>query len=116
GREAMKTAEFTIRAFNPRRPRELLFRYLEKGLVGVAHPPKENGGSITVRLEPGATVTGRLVDADGKPRPGVEMKVRFRPKASLDRDTFHHQTVLTYRDGRFRIGALLPGYEYQLSD
>jgi RNA polymerase sigma factor (sigma-70 family) len=115
-REAMKTAEFTVRAFNPRRPRDLLFRHLEKGLIGVAQPPKENGGAITARMEPGAAVSGRLVDTEGRPRPGVELKVRFRPKPSLDWDTFHRQPVQTDREGQFRIGALLPGYEYQLSD
>ena len=83
-REAMKTAEFTVRGFNPRRPRDVLFQHPEKGLVGVAQPPKENGGSVTVRMEPGATVTGRLVDADGQPRAGVELEVSFRPKERPD--------------------------------
>src|SRR5262249_21955369 len=78
--EPMKTAEFTVQAFNPRRPRDVFFRHAEKGLVGVAQPLKESGGSVTVRMEAGATATGRLVDADGKPRAGVELGVRFRHK------------------------------------
>src|SRR5262249_15894256 len=59
-RERMKTAEFTVRHFNPRRPRPVFFRHPEKGLIGVVTPPKENGGSVVVRMEPGATVTGRI--------------------------------------------------------
>ncbi len=51
--EGMKTAEFAVRGFNPHRPREILFQHPEKGLVGIAQPPKENGGSVTVRMEPG---------------------------------------------------------------
>src|SRR5207245_2953894 len=82
--EALPTAEFTVRAFNPRRPREILFQHLEKGLVGVAQPPKENGSSVTVRIEPGATVTGRLLDADGKPRAGVELAV---PPGTMDAES-----------------------------
>src|SRR5262249_35116500 len=74
-RDPLRTAEFTVLAFNPRRPRDVFFQHLEKGLVGVAQPPKEDGGSVTVRLEPGAAVTGRLVDADGKPRAGIEVAV-----------------------------------------
>ena len=56
--ERMTTAEFAG-GFNPRRPHAILFQHPEKGLVGAAQPPKENGGSVTVRLEPGAAVTGR---------------------------------------------------------
>src|SRR5262249_18619939 len=55
-------AEFTVRGFNPRLPRDIFFQHLEKGLIGIAQPPKKNGDAITVRMEPGATVMGRLVD------------------------------------------------------
>jgi hypothetical protein len=108
-REGMKTAAFTVRGFSPRRSWDVLFRHPEKGLVGVARPPKENGGSVTVRLEPGAAVTGRLVDAAGQPRAGVELVVLCRLKEDL-----HWEPVQTDRQGRFRIQALLPGYEFRL--
>jgi protocatechuate 3,4-dioxygenase beta subunit len=114
-REARKTAEFTVRAFNPRRPREVFFQHPEMGLVGVVQPPKENGGTVAVRMEPGAAVTGRLVDADGSPRAGVELELTFRTKEGGE--AFGSpQRVMTDREGRFRVGALLPKYEYHLSD
>ena len=109
------TASFTVQAFNPRRPRDVLFQHLEKGLTGVAHPPKENGGSVTVRLEPGATVTGRLVDTDGKPRAGVELEVAFRPKGEARWNDYSPRRVKTDRDGGLRLEALLPGYEFRLN-
>jgi protocatechuate 3,4-dioxygenase beta subunit len=115
GREGMRTAEFTG-WFNPRRPREFLLRHPEKGLVGVAQPPKENGSSVMVRLEPGAAVTGRLVDADGRPRAGVELEVRFRPKGWGGWVDYLPGSIRTDREGRFRVAALLPGYEFRLSD
>jgi hypothetical protein len=114
--ERMKTAEFTVQQFNPRRPRPVFFRHPETGLVGVVHPPKENGGTVTVRTEPGAAVTGRLVDADGTPRAGVELRVSFHPK-----DEPHwnecplHDSIKTDQGGRFRIDALVPGLDYYLS-
>src|SRR5262249_4382513 len=40
-REGMRSADFTVRDFNPRRPRDILFRHPEKGLIGVAQAPKE---------------------------------------------------------------------------
>jgi hypothetical protein len=85
------------------------------GLVGVVEPPKEDGGSVTVRMEPGAAVAGRLVDADGRPRAGVELELTLRTKNGGEASGFP-QRVQTDRQGRFRVGALPPGYEYQLSD
>jgi 5-hydroxyisourate hydrolase-like protein (transthyretin family) len=117
--EALKTAEFTVQAFNPRRPRDVFFRHAEKGLVGVVRPPKESGGSVTVRLGPGATVTGRLVDAGGKPRAGVELGLWFRHKGEsvyFSESDYLPEPVKTDAEGKFRVGALLPGYEYQFSD
>jgi RNA polymerase sigma factor (sigma-70 family) len=114
--EGMKTAEFTVRQFNPRRPRPVFFRLPEKGLIGVAHPPEENGGSVTVRMAPGAAVTGRLVDGDGTPRAGVEMHVSFRPKEEPHwNECGLHEPIKTDREGRFRIDALPPGFDYYLS-
>jgi hypothetical protein len=114
--EARKTAEFTVRSFNPRRPREVFFQHAEMGLVGVVQPPSENGGAVTVRMEPGAAVTGRLVDADGRPRAGVELELIVRTAKDGGEAFGSPQPVQTDPDGRFRIGALLPTYEYQLSD
>jgi hypothetical protein len=107
--------EFTVRAFNPRRPRAVFFQHPETGLVGVVQPPQDNGGAVTVRLGPGAAVTGRLVDADGRPRAGVELELTFRTKEGGEASG-SAQRIVTDREGRFRVGALLPRYEYELSD
>jgi RNA polymerase sigma factor (sigma-70 family) len=115
-REPLKTAEFTVRSFHPKSPRAVLFVHTEKGLVGLARPPKGPSQPVTVRLEPGAALTGRLVDADGKPRAGVELGVEFRPQPGRDWDSYRPEHATTDRDGRFRLGPLLPGREFRLSD
>jgi protocatechuate 3,4-dioxygenase beta subunit len=112
-REATKTAEFT-EWFHPSGPREILYQHLENGLVGVAQPPKENGGSVRVRMEPGAAVTGRLVGADGRPLPDVAVEVRFHPKGWGSWFDYFPEPIKTDREGRFRIDTLLPGYEFRL--
>jgi hypothetical protein len=109
-------AEFTVQAFNPRRPRDLFFQHVGLGLVGVAQPPKEIGGTITVRMQPGAVVTGRLIDADGKSRAGAELELWFRMKEEQGYSRFLPERIKTDREGRFRIAALLPKYQYRLSD
>ena len=115
-RERMKTPEFTVEAFHPRHRRDVLFQYPETGLIGIAEPPKENGGTITVRMIPGATVRGRLVDADGKPRAGVELETRFRRKGESYWAEFSEEHVKTDQEGRFQIESLIPGFEFQLRD
>jgi RNA polymerase sigma factor (sigma-70 family) len=115
-RDEMKGPDFKAWAFNPRRPRELFFQHREKGLVGTAPPPKADGGSVTVRLQPGATVTGRLLDADGQPRAGVELQVLFRGKGHEGWHGYSPERLKTDREGRFRLAALLPGCAFLLSD
>jgi RNA polymerase sigma factor (sigma-70 family) len=115
-RYQIKDSEFTVRAFNPHRPRDILFTHPEKGLVGVARPPKEKGASVTVRMQPGATITGRLVDADGQPRAGVELHLTFRPKESKLSHQYFTKQIQSDKEGHFRIAPLLPGYEFSLSD
>jgi hypothetical protein len=114
-RKAMKTAEFTIRGFDPHQPRPVFFQHLEKELVGVAQSPKRNGDSITVRMMPGATVTGRLVDADGQPRGGVILNLSFRTRERSAWSAYFPKGTLTDREGRFRLRSLVPGHEYRLS-
>ncbi len=113
--EAMKTTEFTG-WFNPRQPRDIFFQHREKGLIGVARPPKENGGSVTLRMGAGAAVAGRLVDADGKPRAGVELEVSFRAKGWRYWLDYPPDHIRTDREGRFRLEALLTDHEFRLSD
>jgi hypothetical protein len=112
--EPLKTPEFTA-GFSPRHPHDVLLQHRERGLVGVARPPKENGGSVTVRMEPGAAVTGRLVDAGGRPQAGVELDLALRPKGWGGWHDYSPERIKTDRQGRFRIAALLPGYEFRLT-
>jgi hypothetical protein len=113
--EQMKTAEFTG-WFNPRHPHEVIFLHPDTSLIGVAQPPKDDGGSVTVRLEPSAAVTGRLVDSRGKPRLGVELAVTFLPKGWGSWIHYSPGPIKTDREGRFHIEALLPGRAFRLSD
>jgi RNA polymerase sigma factor (sigma-70 family) len=114
-RPGLKTAEFTVSAFNPRRPRPVLFRHVEKGLVGVFQPPKDASKPVTVRLQPGATVTGRLIDVFGRPRANVEMNVTMHANGNSIGYSLPNK-VKTDGAGRFRIETLLPGYEFELYD
>ncbi len=113
--EGMKSAEFEVREFNPRRSRELLFQHLEKSLIGIAPRPEYDGDTIAVLMQPGAVVTGRLFDANGQPKAGVELTVGFRSRERPVWQSYSPDRIKTDRQGRFRVEALLPDNEYRLS-
>jgi hypothetical protein len=115
-REKTELAEFTVAAFNPRQPRDLFLTHRSKGLVAVVLPPKSKGGSVTAQMEPGAVVTGRLVDANGQPRADVELSVSVRLRQGLGRWRYSSEPIKTDQTGRFRIDTLVPGCMFILSD
>jgi RNA polymerase sigma factor (sigma-70 family) len=115
--EVLPTAEFTVEGFNPKEPRDLLFQHPKLRMIGIGHPPAKQGESITVKLEPGAVVTGRLVDADGQPVAGDEMSLFRHNEGGLmhpDQLGYFRETIQTDAQGRFRIDALVPGFRYIL--
>ena len=116
--EPMTSPDFTVLAFNPRRPRDVYFQHLEKGLVGVMQPPQQNGGLGHRSNGAGATIIGRLVNADGTPQADVELDLRCRQMMNatyFDWSEYFPAHIRTTKDGQFRIEALLPGYEFRLS-
>jgi len=112
--EASKTAEFTVPQFNPNQPRNLLFLHLEKRLFGVAETPKQKGQTLRVQMEPAATVTGRLIDAEGRPRAGVALEVWFSPRGEEHGGRYPTEPFHTDAQGRFRIEPLVPGCKFGL--
>jgi hypothetical protein len=96
----MEAAEFTAAKFNPKRPRDILFQHAEEGLIGILQPPAENGGAVTVRMRPGASVTGRLLDAAGRPRADIRVKTVGPDQASA---LLAGLLAQQHRDGQGRL-------------
>lgn len=113
--EAMMSAEFAG-GYNPKRSYDIVVAHPESGLVGTAQPPKQNGGAVVMKLQPGAFATGRLVGVDGKPRARAEVILNFRTKGWRAWRNYLPLHVKTDADGRFRIEALAPDLEYRLKD
>ncbi len=68
---------------------------------------------VRLVLQPTGSVTGRLVNEDGRPRPGVELRLH---QSFLSRGTgngtLRFGPLTTGRDGRFRMENLVPGVSY----
>ena len=99
---------------DPKRPRPLVFRHDEKKLAAVVIARGDEGGPLTVRLQPAATITGRLRDDDGTPRRGVRINVNYAKGQFGPGYYFPFLNASLAGDGRFRIDGLIPGVAYDL--
>jgi protocatechuate 3,4-dioxygenase beta subunit len=109
--ETLETAAFTVRGLDRRRSRTVLFIHDEKDLAGGVVLRGDEKGPLTVKLQRHGDVTGRIVDANGKPVAKVQLGcrlkgVRFSPPKLGG--------AITDNDGRFRVKGLIPGLENEL--
>jgi RNA polymerase sigma factor (sigma-70 family) len=104
-RGLMKSAEFTVGRFNRKKPRWVGFIHTERNLVGVLEAPAT--GTAVVRMQQGATVTGRLVNEKGQPRAGVRMVWEFEPTGFVP--SFTERMMKTDANGVFRYTSLFTG-------
>src|SRR5439155_4702649 len=63
--DALKTADFTAYGLKTSEPRKLMFIHEGLKLAGSRVVRGDEQGPILVKLEPWATITGRLITADG---------------------------------------------------
>src|SRR5262249_14410849 len=74
--EPLKGAEFTVKGLKPGESQRVLFLHKEKGLAGTLLIGSDERGPVTVNLQPWGVVSGRLLNAEGKPRRDVQMESR----------------------------------------
>jgi hypothetical protein len=111
----LPTASFRLTAVDPRGRRSMVFLHPDKRLVKAVELEGSAPDPITVRLEPAGAVTGRLVDEDGQPRPGVDLGIYFVRK-DTDYVALHiPEQIKTDSEGRFRVEGLAPGVVYQIN-
>ncbi len=110
--------------------RTLIAVHRERGLIGAVQASAADEGALRLQLAPAATITGRLVDVDGIPRPRVELDVYGTPRdvklvrtmpsvavviGMLGVDWFHGHKLRTDEEGRFRLAPLVPGWTYSIA-
>ncbi|MBI1914174.1 MAG: sigma-70 family RNA polymerase sigma factor [Planctomycetes bacterium] len=106
--EPLKDDTFAVRSFNPRRPRNLVFTHAARKLGAFVTVAGERKDPLVVKLEPLGSITGCILDEDGKPVAGMTVR--------LDCEHLFYEAgprVKTDRDGRFRIDGLVAGQRYQ---
>jgi RNA polymerase sigma factor (sigma-70 family) len=112
---AEPTAEpgvFSVSKLNPLRPSRITFRHDGSKLVGFLMARGDEEAPYSVRLQPWATITGRLVDAEGRPRRIVQLMTIWEAVRSDPALGILPGGIKTDDDGRFRFERLVPGQLY----
>lgn len=107
----VKTATFAALAFNPAEKRTLLI-YNEKcnlGKVIRLRASEYLATSLTVTLEPCATIHGRVVNENRQPVSGGRIGIGVLPPETHGSEL---KSVATDREGRFAHAGVLPGTNY----
>ena len=101
----------------PGKPETVLVLHEGRHLAGFVNVKGDEREPLKVQLRPTGTVTGRLVDQDGRPRPGVPLSLMYERRDSRTGDCWievNQRQGATDRDGRFSIDSLVAGLRYQL--
>jgi RNA polymerase sigma factor (sigma-70 family) len=116
--EPLKEAEFEAVGVNSKEPRALIFIHPEKKLAGVVRVSGTEKAPVEVKLEPWASIRGRLVNADGKPMAGVRLGFLQSIEESDPQgagDLPEKREIRTDADGRFELSGFAPGIRYYLA-
>jgi hypothetical protein len=106
-------ADFTVRALHPQTPRWLVV--LHPGLrLGASVTVKAGDEPFTVRLEPTGTITGRVLDYDGRPWKQQDLRIYFDRRGTYLQDHLP-DVVRSDDDGRFRVEGVISGLRYQVN-
>jgi RNA polymerase sigma factor (sigma-70 family) len=104
---------FEVHGLDPPKPRRVTITHAGRKLIGTAYLRGDEAGPQTVRLQPWATITGRVVDDDGQPHRGLSILSidGIFPKRP-DVQGILPGEVRIGRDGRFHVERLVPGLRY----
>ena len=95
----------------PSGPYRLDFVQPRRKLAGSLTLKGDEKGDLAVKLQPWGTVTGRVVNDEGKPRPDVEIFSTVRARPDPERGDLRDKPTVDAQ-GRFRIEGLVPGVRY----
>jgi RNA polymerase sigma factor (sigma-70 family) len=114
GENPQSSATFEILALGTSQPRRVTIRHDGRKLIGSVYLKGDETGPLTIRLQPYGTITGRIVDDDGRPRGGfvIASLNGSVPQRPAEEGVLPGGRTRIGRDGRFRIEGLVPGLQY----
>jgi hypothetical protein len=113
-----ESSSFEVHALNPAKPRRLIVTHEGRKLIGSVFLKGDEVGPVVVKLQPWGTVTGRIVDDEGRPRkrmflgsPGGSENKHPETDDILPGSDWN-SGIRGGDDGRFLVEGLVPGLRY----
>jgi protocatechuate 3,4-dioxygenase beta subunit len=105
--------ELTILNLDPKKGRLIAAYHPTKKLVGTLKLTSEEKNP-TIKLGPGGTVTGRILDSEGKPIPNVRVELNFSNREIEEAYRGLHKitAVETDQNGQFRFEQVFPDEKF----
>lgn len=112
-REPQSASTFDVESLGPGEDRTVVIQHEARKLGRVIHvkPGDDAKERVVVKLEPAATITGRVVDADGQPVPGALVGTQPQPGGDFSPRL---PEIVSGKDGRFTFANLPVGCQYGL--
>src|SRR5262249_52678422 len=104
-RTALRAASFPLAGLHPDRVQPVTFVKEDRRLIALLLAGGDGDVPYTVRLQTWGTVTGRIVDENGKPLAGAAVSLKADGADSWVGDK-------TDAQGRFRADRVIPGIGY----
>ena len=106
-------AEIDVVTLGPGEDRMVWLVHEGRKLGRVIHVKEgdDKNGPVVVTLEPSATITGRIVDADGNPVSGATIRPGLKPGGDF---SLGLPQVASGSDGRFTVPNVPTGCDYSL--
>jgi RNA polymerase sigma factor (sigma-70 family) len=136
GPQKLESASIRVHGLPPGGARVVVFFHPEKQLARVQTIRADDKEPLTVRLEATGALTGRALDAGGRPQAGLKVKASYRwqdlNQARIEGTDFKdlpgdllydypdwepiiNRETTTDKGGKFRIDGLIPGLRYDLT-
>ena len=117
---------FEVKGYDPKDRRLLMFYHAASNLVGHYELTGPAPNHLEIALQPGATITGRVVDSAGNPLEGLSIEDAPKPEnppmnlssAALRGVLLNNylkvpgQRAVTDQQGRFELVGIVPGTKY----
>jgi uncharacterized GH25 family protein len=114
----VRIARDTCSAYHlqPGKPRLLVFHDASGKQFGTKRLKGNEKAPVVVKLGPGGTVTGRLVDETGAPIAGATVRLYHRERTAEEIHANAHRarSIETDAAGKFQIDDVVPGIDFSL--
>ncbi len=110
--QSRQQSVFRVTGLTSHRIRKLTIHHEGKRLAGSLAIRDSEPGPLFVKLRPWGTVSGRLIDRDGHPRPGVTLSYRDSISGIRPSSLYFPKDATTDANGHFAFEGLVPEQEY----